>query len=180
MAYVIECCELLQHLAVGMLACLFAFAGIMKLATREEFRDGLRILPYVGRRRSTVLSWFLPLVEIGIAGGLWLGETGAAFAAILLLVMFVAVAAYAIHKRLRIPCNCFGGRSGELSVGTIKRNVLLIALATSAVLVPPGSLSPFELTFSATLLVLSLSVRHFFQNRRVVEGLVGVQGLRTL
>jgi len=68
-----------------------------------------------------------------LAVGLYLLPHVFAPAACSLFFSFIAVAAIAVRKQVRVPCNCFGaGSNKNLSVQTIYVNVVLIVFTVFA------------------------------------------------
>src|SRR5436190_466578 len=99
----------------------------MKLAALGRFRRDLLFIPHVGRPTSWVVALLLPPVELLTATGLFFGFQIAKVVAIVLLAGFCGVALLVMRRRLRVPCNCFGG-GGHISMSLVVRNVILITL----------------------------------------------------
>jgi methylamine dehydrogenase accessory protein MauD len=120
------------------LASVFLVAAIGKLVDRHGTRRMLAEFGVEGglARSGAVL---LPLVELGVAGGLLVVATApwAGLAAAALLVAFCLAIVGVLARRGQVRCNCFGAL-GAAPVGrlTLARNGAFVALA--AVVVAAG------------------------------------------
>lgn len=118
-------------LAKVLLAGVFGFAGVAKLADREGVR---RSLVAFGLPVGVVvpLGWVLVCCELGVALALLVGSAARAGAvgALVLLVGFSAAVAWNVRRGRHPECHCFG-RLGSAPVGwsTVARNGFLATIA---------------------------------------------------
>ena len=134
-----------------LLACVFAVAGLAKLADLEGSR---RALAGFGLRRSLSrpLGLALPLAELTIAGGLLSVASAryAAAAAAGVLVVFCAAIGAALARGRKPDCHCFGRlHSAPAGWGTLVRNVVLAGVAVVIAAVPAANLSWLALALTA-------------------------------
>jgi hypothetical protein len=128
------------------LAAVFAIAGAAKLLARAETRLAVAGFGAPAPLQAP-LSVALPLVELAIAGALFVPALArsAALAALVLLLVFCAVIMRALARGSAPDCNCFGGLTQtEVGRGTLVRNAVLGALAAFAAFGtsdPTGALS---------------------------------------
>src|SRR5918992_1088462 len=130
----------LQLLFRCALAGVLVFAAASKLASPRSSRAALATFGLGGR--GSWPAWAgIVATELGLAAGVALGSTAAAFAAAGLLLAFAGALALALRRgRAGAPCACFGSRS-RVSLRGVGRNVAL-ALAFGALpFVPAGSLT---------------------------------------
>jgi hypothetical protein len=156
----------MEMLAVG-LAIVFCLAAGLKLASLRHFRESLRALPLISNAVGALIAAGLPLLELLTAIGLMLGGRLAPFLAVVLLLVFMAVAWYAVAQHLRVPCNCFG-RGGTLSVGTIRRNAVLLCAAIPLLFRDSRPAPVNDVCATVIVALLGLCVVQLIQNRRMV------------
>jgi hypothetical protein len=96
------------------------------------------------RRYSRPVAAWLPRVELGAGLLLFLGVAlvpVAFFIALLLLVLSGVVGINLLRGR-EMSCNCFGASTPEkMTWLTVGRNIVLVGMASSVVLIPPTALS---------------------------------------
>ncbi|HET6691228.1 MAG TPA: MauE/DoxX family redox-associated membrane protein [Miltoncostaeaceae bacterium] len=118
-------------------ALVFTWSGISKLLQRQATARALASFGLADRRdlRPAVL---LALSELVLAGALWTSSflaapygAAALGATVVLLIAFTVVVARAVARGESFPCMCFGDETAQVSVGTVVRNVALIAIATA-------------------------------------------------
>lgn len=116
------------------LAAVFLFAGIVKSTASEQFLVALAPFTFVPEALLFPLSFWLPIAEVLIGLLLLIPHThrlGAALALALLLV-FVAVLAWALSQGIIVSCSCFGEDdepSAWKMMVTILRDLVLAAMA---------------------------------------------------
>jgi uncharacterized membrane protein YphA (DoxX/SURF4 family) len=121
------------------LAALFLYAGFAKLVDVRAFAVDIanyRILPAI---LDAPLAATLPGIEIACGVGLLGGRTARAAATLAtgLLVTFTVAAAQALARDINIDCGCFGSVRAPVTMATVGRDVLLVALAIGAVVLAP-------------------------------------------
>lgn len=123
-----------------LLAALFLLAGAGKLADRQAAEAAAADLG-LPRRFAGVAASALPCAEIALAGGLALRPSArvAAFAAIVLLLIFTIVVGVALARGRRPACHCFGPLT-RTAAGpvTLARDVIMLMMAASVALRGPG------------------------------------------
>jgi hypothetical protein len=164
-------------LLAAMLVLIFVWAASLKLLNRSEFQRGLRALPWMGATSSQLVSIILPILELFFAVGLLLGWRGADAGLAVLLAVFVLIALYAIANRLRVPCNCFGTSENVLSIGTVNRNLVLLAMVGISSLRLNAPLTLFEIVFAGLLLVFAHSFAQLRINSNLIQELRAIGGL---
>jgi uncharacterized membrane protein YphA (DoxX/SURF4 family) len=107
-------------------------AGALKARDRRWPETAARFgLPRAG---AVVLPW----LEV-VVGALLIAQFGGratALAALVLLVAFTAVVARRVARHDDVPCACFGAlSSAPVTIRTVARNLVLVALAAVGVLV---------------------------------------------
>ena len=123
--------ELGLLVARGLLAATFLTAGTAKLTNRRASMQVLR--DFGAPRFAQPLFPLLPPVEIAVGGGFLFAASAwyAAWAAGVLLVIFIAGIAANLARGQQPPCNCFGQlRAKPIGWQTLARNVVLAACAT--------------------------------------------------
>lgn len=122
------------------LAAVFAFAALAKLADLASFRSTLDDFgaPPAAARTGTVA---VPLVELAIAGLLVPTTTAvaAAIAALALLTVFCFAIARVLRNGEAPDCGCFGTRSSPVSRSTLARNAGLGGLGAVVAFAGPGA-----------------------------------------
>ena len=99
----------ISTLLSSMLILLFVYTASSKLMDRYRFEVVLSKMPYIGAA-APVLSWAVPLVEIGIAVLLLLPparQKGFAFSGLLLL-LFTVYLGLVLWLAPQLPCSCGG------------------------------------------------------------------------
>jgi hypothetical protein len=97
-----------QQLAACTVAMVFLAAGVAKLFILNDFRSNLLLIPYVGLKTSWVIAAVLPVLEIGVALGLFVNSNVARALGLILLAGFLAVVILVRSRKLTIACKCFG------------------------------------------------------------------------
>ena len=123
--------ELGLLVARGLLAATFLIAGTAKLTNRRASMQVLR--DFGAPRFAQPLIPLLPPVEIAVGAGFLFAASAwyAAWAAGVLLVIFIAGIAANLARGQQPPCNCFGQLHAKpIGWQTLARNVVLAACAT--------------------------------------------------
>jgi thiol-disulfide isomerase/thioredoxin/uncharacterized membrane protein YphA (DoxX/SURF4 family) len=121
------------------LGLVFALAGSTKLAQRAGSHQML-VAFGVPARIAPGLAAALPAIEIMVAAGLMIPVSAwfAGIAAGTLLLSFSVAIAVNLARGHRPTCNCFGQiRAAPIGIGTLVRNIILVALAALIVSVGP-------------------------------------------
>jgi thiol-disulfide isomerase/thioredoxin len=155
------------------LSAVFAVAGVTKLLDQKGTRDAVKNF---GAPQSLVpaLSFLLPIAELLTAAGLLFVHTTrpSAFAALLMLSVFVIAISVNLARGRTYDCHCFGQlHSRPLGWPTLVRN-LIFALGASIVLWQAQT-QP-RLSIFATVAQLG-----FFQRLLLLAGVVAVTGILT-
>lgn len=118
----------------GLLACLFAAAGGLKVFSTGRTAEAVRAFG-MPRRLAPVVATVLPLIELLVAV-LLVGDVTAQVGLVLalgLLASFVAVTAIAVARGRSVSCHCFGNLStSSVTIRTVGRNVTLLVFALTA------------------------------------------------
>lgn len=138
------------------LVLVFSVAGVAKLADR---RGSLHAVASFGvpELMARPLAIALPLLELGIAGGLVAGISSrwAALTAVALLLVFAAATAVSLASGHRPACHCFGELSQKpAGRWTLIRTCALAALASGllvALFVEPAPSLPRQLARFASI-----------------------------
>jgi uncharacterized membrane protein YphA (DoxX/SURF4 family)/thiol-disulfide isomerase/thioredoxin len=155
------------------LSAVFAVAGVTKLLDQKGTRDAVKNF---GAPQSLVpaVSFLLPIAELLTAAGLLFVQTTrpSAFAALLMLSVFVIAISVNLARGRTHDCHCFGQlHSRPLGWPTLMRN-LIFALGAGVVLwqtqIRPG------LSIFATVAQLG-----YFQWLLLLAGVVAVTGILT-
>ena len=122
------------------LAAVFAWAGIAKLAQRQRTTTTFTALGIPG---APVLGTALPVAEVLLAVALVVVPGVAAYAALALITAFTTFLVRTLRRGVAVACGCFGSASAApVSAVEVVRNVLLgvAALAATAATGPgvPG------------------------------------------
>ena len=143
--------SLIAPYAIAFLGGVFVVSGVSKIVARERFSQSLRQLGLVPEGVVPLVSILLPVGELGIALLLFLGRPwslriGAA-ACLILLLLFIAVALFAIRRgKTDVECACFGPLSqSTFGAELIVRNTVLSVLALYVVTLPSDLSTPSEL-----------------------------------
>jgi hypothetical protein len=117
------------------LILLWVYAATDKLLHIQLFRFRLDSYPLIGHF-SAILSWGVPLIELGIAALLISGRRrGVGFSAsFLLLIVFTAYLGWMVATQNHLPCSC----GGVIQHLTWKQHLILnfffIAVAATGIL----------------------------------------------
>lgn len=118
------------YAAALVLAAVFAWSGIAKLAQRQRTTTTFTDLGIPG---APLLGTALPVVEVLLAVALVVAPGVAAYAALALITAFTTVLVRTLRRGLRVACGCFGSASAEpVSAVDVVRNVLLGVAALAA------------------------------------------------
>lgn len=116
------------------LAAIFLYAGIVKSTASEQFLIALAPFTFLPEALLVPISFWLPVAEVLIGLLLLIPPThklGAGLALALLLI-FIAVLAWALSQGIIVSCSCFGeddAPSAWKMVVAIFRDLLLAAAA---------------------------------------------------
>ena len=120
----------LGYACAVLLAAVFVRAGAAKLARPAATGTTFAAL---GLPAAATVARGVPVVELVVSAALLAVPRVGAVAALVLLAVFSAVLARAVHAGLATPCNCFGSaRADPVSSTDLVRNVLLATLALAA------------------------------------------------
>lgn len=89
------------------LACVFIYAGLMKLLGPRAFAHAIAQYDLVPEGLLPLVAVGLPALELLAGLGLLLEVRGSLTVIIILLFMFLAALGYAIWENLDIDCGCF-------------------------------------------------------------------------
>jgi hypothetical protein len=123
---------------IAVLAVVFAWAGTLKIARPNRWRESLSTYGLPRPVRVAALLG-LPWIEIGVAAGLALGRVveGAVAAAVLAAAFTVAILrARSLQRSDKLDCGCFGGRTARDYRVLLLRNG---AIEVAALLVLAGA-----------------------------------------
>lgn len=121
--------------AAIVLAVVLGWAAVTKAVDGAATADGFAAL---GLPRPAVLARLVPLAEAATAVGLVVVPRWAGLAAFGLLAVFTAVLVSMLQSGVSAPCACFGaGANRPVSAGQVVRNLVLLALAATVVLLTP-------------------------------------------
>ena len=115
-----------------LLSGVFLYAGILKLADLASFRKALENYHLVPPGFLPVFVYWMPWLEVCLAGSFWIPSFRRASLCglILLLLSFSAAVLQARWRGLNIDCGCFGSHSFDADLPwVIFRNLLLILTA---------------------------------------------------
>ncbi len=117
----------------ALLAVVFGYAAASKAARFRVWKAALGT--YRLGRLESIVAIAVPAAELSVAGLCLAGFPRAgALLALALLLMFSA--AIVRTRRKRLPCACFGGRAYRDRSRLLLRNMLLVVLATCALIWP--------------------------------------------
>ena len=162
-------------------ACVFAVAGMAKLADREGSRRAMVGFGVPGRLVAP-LAIFVPLAEIAIAVALLPGASAraAAVGAAALMTLFAIAVGVALARGRKPDCGCFGRlHSKPAGWGTVARNVALAAVAALIVVAGPAAdpswveavVAGVILFVSAQAILLVVLLRRYGRALRRIEEL---------
>jgi uncharacterized membrane protein YphA (DoxX/SURF4 family) len=139
--------------ARAVLAAVFAWAGIAKMADADAAVRAVRAYRILPETMVRSVAWGLPFIEVAVAVLLLAGiatrlSAGVGFA--LMAAFFVAIAS-AWARGLQIDCGCFGGggaahASAGRYLSELARDALLLVIAGGLVLHPASRLALLDLT----------------------------------
>jgi len=116
--------------AALVLAILFAWAGVAKLADRGRTT---RTFAAFGLPAPKILGTAVPVVELVLAAGLVIVPAVAAYAALGMLAAFTTFLVRAVRAGVDVGCGCFGSARDEpVSTVEVLRNALLACAAVVA------------------------------------------------
>lgn len=120
----------LQTILSALFILLFVYTGVSKLLDHRFFEATLSKSPLIGRA-STVLSYALPVVELGVAALLFIHQRirWGWYAASALMVMFTGYIAYMLLSQSTLPCSCGGALKGLTWVEHLLFNAAFTILA---------------------------------------------------
>jgi hypothetical protein len=135
-----------QAAALGatVLSIVMGTAALAKLTDLEAFRRTLLGYLWIPKSSTSFLSRAIPLLEAGVAVGVWIpiARDAAALLGVVLLSAFTVLLIAHLMKGVHIDCGCFGSRGKQrVTPFSVVRNLALIAAAL-AVLVDAGASGP--------------------------------------
>ena len=89
------------------LACVFIYAGLMKLLDPRAFAHAIAQYDLVPEGLLPLVAVGLPALELLAGLGLLLEVRGSLTIIVILLLIFLAVLGYAVWQNLDIDCGCF-------------------------------------------------------------------------
>ena len=158
------------------LSVVLLVAATEKTLQSEEFFAALR-LSYLPTGSITPIGVAVPALELALALALllapaqWLPFVFAAAA--LVLATFTAWMGWVRARQLRVRCACFGPGGGQVGLRTIGRNLLLLALSLSGLVLAGQTRSPLlspslamvvTVTSLGACLALLLALRNAWPN----------------
>lgn len=138
----------LLFLARCILAFIFIFSGIEKIADPAGFSESILNYKLIPEAAINILGIILPWIELtsGLLLLFGISVKENAFIISALLVIFIFAVGISIARDLNISCGCFGTSAGtKVGFTKIAENLLLLALGVLLVL------------FNSTLLSISKS-----------------------
>jgi uncharacterized membrane protein YphA (DoxX/SURF4 family) len=96
-----------------LLAVVFLFAGVPKIADPEAFAVIIGAYGLLPEILLLPMAIVLPLAEIGIAVALIYSRQEGLWGAGIMLLVFIAVLGYGVQMGLDIDCGCFGPEDPE-------------------------------------------------------------------
>ena len=131
--------RLLVLLARAVVAGVFVWAAVPKLLDPAGFASDVANYHLLPESWAGATATIVPALELVIAVALltgW-GARGAALAALGMLLVFTIAIGQAMARGIDIDCGCFGEESSaRADVGSLVRNVLLMAACLVALLGP--------------------------------------------
>jgi uncharacterized membrane protein YphA (DoxX/SURF4 family)/thiol-disulfide isomerase/thioredoxin len=124
-----------------LLATVFAVAAVAKLRDPDATTRSMSALG-AGGRYARPAARAVPVAELAVAAGLLIEPlvVPAAIAAVFLLAVFTGAILNALRLKRRPDCGCFGNLlSRRVSVWTVARNIVLIAIAALVAVEGGGS-----------------------------------------
>lgn len=106
------------------LTAVFLFSGVTKLAEPRSFAVIIEAYGILPELLIMPVALLLPLLEIVAALGLISGRRGSLELMTVLMLIFMAVLAYAIYLGLDVDCGCFGPEDPEAKAFHGLRNAL--------------------------------------------------------
>ncbi len=107
----------------------------------QQFSQGL-----VGPQLSRIFARALPVFEfvlaLLLASGWWLKAV--AVVASVTLLLFTAAMAVSLAQGNRVRCNCFGAASSAIGIGSLSRNIILIAASLTLLTISSWTASAIE------------------------------------
>lgn len=124
----------------AVLAALFLYAGAAKFLDVRTFAVDIANYRMLPAALIAPLAAALPGIEIACGVGLLVGRTAraAAMLAIGLLVVFTLAAMQALARDINIDCGCFGSVRAPVTIATVGRDVVLVAVALAALILGPS------------------------------------------
>jgi len=122
---------------------LFVYTSLSKLLNFTNFRIFLERSPIVGKI-ATVLAVFLPSLEIGIAGLLFVPKTRliGLYGALALMISFTTYLGAMLLLNTKLPCSC-GGIIKDLSwTQHLLLNIFFVLLAVVGIAIKTGARLP--------------------------------------
>jgi putative oxidoreductase len=113
---------------------LLVLAGALKLGDPTAFANEItnyRFFPSL----APWLAATLPLVEVALGLALVAAPLGwrraAALATLALMAVFTVAVTQVVVRGINVDCGCFGGNSGPVTLSTVGRDLLLLAMAAA-------------------------------------------------
>jgi len=116
-----------------LLSAVFAYAGIVKVIDPASFHEAVLSYRIIGGEAAVLVTYWLPVLEIVLAVGLWIRRYASISAAIslLLLVLFSVAIVMAWIRGIDLDCGCFGALSADSPshLYLLLRDGLLVAIS---------------------------------------------------
>jgi uncharacterized membrane protein YphA (DoxX/SURF4 family) len=119
----------LYHLLRLGLACIFIYAGLIKLLDPRAFAHAIAQYDLIPETLLPLVAVGLPVLELLAGVGLILEVRGSLTLIALLLLIFLVILGYAIWQNLDIDCGCFTFDELEAQDGVItafRRDLVMI------------------------------------------------------
>jgi hypothetical protein len=110
----------LQSTLIGILG----ISGFAKLADPSVATRFINIVAPGYRHHSRIVVIILSLVEIALAGALWLSPFIASCAAFLIFFFFTTLLLWAIYRKVSVRCGCFGSLERASLSQSVQRNLI--------------------------------------------------------
>jgi uncharacterized membrane protein YphA (DoxX/SURF4 family) len=127
--------KLLRRSFEIIIGLIFLASGSSKLNSSFEFLHTVTAYDLIGWHTTIAVAATLPWFELVLGGALVVGlmSEAALWLASVLTLTFVIACTSALHRKLSIPCGCFGS-SEIISAGTVVRSFSIFFLTGGALI----------------------------------------------
>jgi hypothetical protein len=143
-------------------ACAFGLAAVFVAAAGFKLLDGATTIAEfdgLGLPRSGLLARLVPAVEVLTAALLLVRPRLGSMASVVLLAVFTAVLARALHQGKSATCGCFGAvGAAPISSATLVRNGVLMVMAVAAAAQTSLTLPDMAAVITVSMVALIVAV----------------------